>query len=115
MAPLLDALSEVDSRLDTGLTNPDYGTALGDVSVEYNKLELDRLSDQCVDEVGVALEDAFNAYIEAGNRWDRCIEDTYCDVDLDALPQMRRQWSKASDLIADARSGLEGLDPRKAR
>ena len=65
MEPFLDALDELNSRLDVGLVNADYGNYVGDISVAYNDIPFRRLPQDCVFNVGVPAENAFNEYIKA--------------------------------------------------
>lgn len=106
MADLIDALKELDSRLDVGLAFQEYGSEVGDIKVEYDDVEFDELSEECIEEVGVPLEDALNAYIKAYNKWNDCIGDTYCDIDD---VDLQTPWQKASESIDDAEEDLEEL------
>jgi hypothetical protein len=55
---------------------------------------------------------AFNDYLRALRVWDRCIQNTYCDMDTDAQPKMREQWSSATDHLEEAEQGLEEMAAR---
>lgn len=87
----------------------DYGNALGGVQVLYDRVNLKTLPYDCVTEVGVPLESALNNYIDANKQWDN---DYSCDVDKDALPELRRDWLHAHKLFTKAGKSLRGLDPR---
>jgi hypothetical protein len=105
VGPLLDALDEIDARLDVGLVFADYTNAVGDASVEYNKLRPGALQSDCTIKVGIPAQDALNNYREAQNIWSECIQDFGCDIDsID--PQLQREWREAAQKIADARRGL---------
>ena len=106
--PLMRELEAIDSRLDVGMTQPDYNTALGDVSIAYDALPVGRLDPNCLT-VAVQLEGAFNRYIRANNDWSDCIDDLYCDLDADALPGIREHWSAANRLLAKAERRLARL------
>jgi len=105
---LLRELKGIDSRLDIGMTQPDYNTALGDVSIAYDAIPVGQLDPDCL-AVAAQLEDAFNRYIRANNDWSECIDDLYCDIDTDALPGIRENWSAANRLIAKAEHRLARL------
>jgi hypothetical protein len=109
MGPLLDALESIDSRLDVGMAQADYGKAVGDAAVAYGKVDAGELANDCVEHVAIPLEDAYNHYVRANRRWNGCIVGDYCDVQRDALPEMRRHWSAASRLIQDAKDGLDEM------
>jgi hypothetical protein len=107
---LLRALKEIDSRLDVGLAYDEYSGYVGDASVAYDMIPFERMSTDCVHEVGVPLENAINAYITASNEWDDCVWDDWCDPEHD-IP-LQRRWLRASTQIDDAETGLSNLsDP----
>lgn len=96
---LTDELSRVDSRLNIGLTQAEFNTALGDVQVAYDRLRVGRLEQECVLRAAVPLESALNAYIDANNEWADCINDLGCEVEGSVLQSIRAEWSKATRLI----------------
>lgn len=108
MGDFLTELQEINSRLSVGLSYDEYGTLLGDARVVYDQIDFDAVSQDCTLEVGIPLEDAYNKYIEAFNIWDRCISDFDCSIN-EIQPEMRQEWSDATDLIQDAETGLEDL------
>jgi hypothetical protein len=108
LEPLLEALEELDARLDVGLVFQDYTNQVGDVSVEYNQVRFGALSFDCVTDVGIPLENALNAYIRADNRWNQCIGNFGCDIDS-IEPELQRQWREASQEIRMGRHGLRDL------
>jgi hypothetical protein len=111
MTPLLDSLSEVDSRLSVGVAFAEYGDLVGDAHVAYDRIPFGRLDSACVLQVGVPLEDGLNDYINAQNEWNRCIQNFGCDIDsID--PDLQRSWKKATHEIAKARQELHALKPR---
>jgi len=108
----LDALHEMNSRLDIGLTYADYGDRLGDVKVEYDTAVAD-IGDgadaaPCLLGVGVPAEEALNYYTKAQNRWSRCTEDIDCDSDS-IKDELQRNWSRAGRQIDRADSALRKL------
>jgi len=111
LSPLLDELSELNSRLDTGVPYAEYSTSVGDISVVYDDLDLDALGSECVQGAGIPLERAFNAYIAAGNAWDRCIDNEFCDLDFgSAADKMQDKWAKAADLIDEIDKKMESWE-----
>lgn len=111
--PLLNALSEVDARLDVGLSYDEYSDKVGDASVAYSRIAFRELEPDCVSRVGVALENALNKYSAVASDWNDCIYDVYCsDSDLDDRLQPR--WAAASRLISRADEQLDSLDPAKS-
>jgi hypothetical protein len=108
LGPLLEALEDLDARLDVGLVFQDYTNRVGDVSVEYNRIRFGALSTNCTIEVGVPLEHALNDYIRANNQWNNCIGDFGCSLDS-IEPELQRQWRKATREIRKARQSLRAL------
>ena len=102
MGALLEALKQIDGRLDVGLTSADLGNRLGDVAVAYNDIPFRQLAPECVDRVGIPLEDAYNEYTKSKTKWDACIQDFSCSVEGPKLAELRRHWTKASQQIARA-------------
>lgn len=100
----LDALEELDGRLNVGLTQSAYSERVGDVSVAYSRLDPDDLGAEganCL-ETGSLLEDAFNAYVSANTRWSDCFQQSGCTTDS-IISVLRGHWSTAHDKIVEAR------------
>lgn len=112
LGPLLEKLSETNSRLDIGMIVGEYNSALGDTKVVYDQIDFEGLTNDpyCLGEVGVPLEDAFNAYVEAGSTWGDCVTDFGCDLD-GVMPGIQEKWSTASGLVNDAKSALNDYQP----
>jgi outer membrane murein-binding lipoprotein Lpp len=108
---LLEALKQIDGRLDVGLTNADLTSRLGDVAVTYNDIPFKKLSVECVQWVGVPLENAYNEYSKSVTKWDACIDDYYCSVEGAKLAELQGHWSKASKQIEQAKRALS--QPKK--
>jgi hypothetical protein len=106
LGPFIDALREMDSRLNIGLNYGDYGDFLGDVQVEYDKVDIEGAAaiPGCID-VAADAEKAFNAYIKASNIWQKCFEDLDCDND-EITPRLQQHWSKATRLLEDVDEAL---------
>ncbi len=47
-----------------------------------------------------------NAYINAYNVWNDCIGDIDCDNDS-ITPELQAEWADATELIQEARDGLD--------
>jgi hypothetical protein len=112
VGPLLDTLGQLDSRLDVGLTYAEYGDAVADANVEYDRLDIDALGEEyeCITTVGAPLEDALNAYFDAYTVWDDCINDVDCTNDS-ITAELQDHWAKATGFIRDAREALSDLRP----
>ena len=106
LGDLLEALKQIDGRLDVGLTNADLGTRLGDVAVAYNDIPFKKLGADCVTHVGIPLENAYNEYAKSKDKWDACIESFSCQVEGAKLTELQGHWSKASKGINRARRVL---------
>ena len=106
MGGLLEALKQIDGRLDVGLTNADLTSRLGDVAVTYNDIPFKKLSVECIQKVGVPLENAYNEYSKSVTKWDACIDDYSCSVEGAKLAELQGHWSKASKQVDQAKRGL---------
>jgi len=115
LKPLQEALGELDSRLSIGLNYGDYGTRVADVQVVYDRLDWDALSEDidCVGDVGLPLERAFNQHIRAQNTWSECFDDWECDNDS-ISPKLQGHWAKASRGVEKSIRNLEKMDPGPA-
>lgn len=109
VSALLRALRATESRLNVGMTFADYGGQVGDISVFYDKMPINRMDFECVSGPGVQAEKAFNSYQRAYNTWNDCIGDFDCDTDS-INPELQKEWAKASRQITRARSALSDLD-----
>lgn len=104
LRPVLDALEQMDARLDVGLNRSQYGDRMGDVSVAYNRLDATTLVGKgagCI-ATAVLLEEAFNEYIQANTAWGDCIASSSCSMDS-VQPKLQRHWSTASGKLTSAR------------
>lgn len=98
----VDALQEINSRLDVGMNVGELSTRLGTAKVAYDKLDPARAVDECGGAAAHA-EDAYNAYLLSVQAWQECIDDTYCTP---TTPKMQRQWAKAGRLLASIDNAL---------
>ena len=106
------AVEAVDSKLDVGLVQNDFGDALGDASVAYDNVDFDAISDDlyCLSKVARPLEQAFNTYVRTNNKWNKCITNYGCEVKGAVLKDMQGKWFKASLKIALADQALENYE-----
>jgi hypothetical protein len=111
MEPLLESLSELDSRLGVGLSYDEYTDKVGNVRVAYDDIDFAEVSDTaCLSDVGVPGEKALNQYAKAANVWSSCFDDFNCSNDS-IKPTLQRHWSKATLLIDSAKEGLDSMKP----
>jgi hypothetical protein len=102
---LLDELTDLNSRLGVGLNFSAYSERVGDVRVEYDRVDFEDLDPLCITEIGVPLEDAMNAYVEAYTAWNDCIGDTDCENDS-VTPTLQKHWAEATEFLDAAERGL---------
>lgn len=108
LEPLVEALSELDSRLTVGLNYERYSESVSDNQVAYDRVPFDELGPECVTDVGIPLEKAVNAYVKAYNIWSNCFEDIDCSNDS-IKGRLQKHWAKATRQIARAEQNLEAL------
>ena len=111
MEPLLEAVRQLDSRLDIGQTGPEYGHRLQEIRIEYDRVtaNLDEVGPECL-EVGIALENAFQNYRDAHTAWDECISDPNCAMDR-VTPTLQEHWAEAAAQLQEAEAALRALRP----
>lgn len=98
-------LQELDSRLYVVITKQQYQRAVGDIVVEYDAFDVEALSVECNDEVGLPAQAATNQYIKAADLWDSC----YVAL-IDCETTLQGYWAKAESKVAQAVAALEDLD-----
>lgn len=107
LGDLMDALGEINSRLDIGMALSEYGERVGDVIVAYDQVDVGDLEEGCRTEVAVPAEDALQEYIVAQQRWNRCIFDQ-ADCELsDIEVKLQDRWTAAALQLEVARSALD--------
>ncbi len=107
MEPLFKRLREIDSRLSVGLDVGELGDYLGDARVRYDDLDFKSFSNQCTLNVGIPLESALNEYLKSYNKWQSCIDRTYCEVEGAVLAGLRNHWTEATERLNYARKKLD--------
>lgn len=105
LGDLISSLEEIDGRLDVGMPYAAYSDRVGDASVAYNRIDFKSLEAECIQKVGLFVEQGLNRYLKAENRWSACIDDYACDTDS-IEPALQRHWAQASKLIDRARGAL---------
>lgn len=105
LAGLTDALTEMDSRLNVGLSYANYGERLADARVAYDKTKFKDLDTDCLDSAGKPLGFALNEYVNAFASWKVCMDKTGCET-ATVLPQLQVHWTKATGLLAAAKERL---------
>ena len=100
----MDALAEIDSRLDVGLTADDLGEKAGDAAVEEGQIDESALSGFCL-EAKEEADVALTAHSNSASKWDDCIWADYCDPDYDI--DLQGPWVRASNSIQKARAAHE--------
>lgn len=104
----LDSMESLNNTLAVGLDYESYLGAVNHVRATYADLPADRLPLTCLALVGTPTERALNIYIDAANTWGNCLATTSCDSEA-VEPKLQRGWEQASDLLAEAQSGLRDL------
>jgi hypothetical protein len=100
----LNSISDLDSRLDVGLSFDEYSSAVGDANVEHDRVVPSSLHGNCLS-AAAADESALNFYINAENTWSDCFSNDYCTTDQ-IEPQLQKQWAKASTKDEEAKADL---------
>lgn len=100
------ALQELDSRLNVGMNFERYSETVSDLQVAYDQLPVGEMTPECLDQVAVPAERAFNAYIRAYNVWNRCVSNIDC-TNASIKKRLQRQWANASFAILEADASLE--------
>ncbi len=108
LGDLLDSIESLGNTLAVGLDYEQYLSSVNRVRGSYASVVADRLGIVCLSHVAAPAEGALNVYIDAANEWGDCLADTACDPDsIEA--KLQREWERASDQLARARGGLQGL------
>lgn len=105
---LLDQLSEVNARLDVGMTFRDYSDTVSDISVEYSKADSNDLGIDCLGRVAVPAESAVREHVRAARKWSNCFDDLDCDPET---VDLQSYWARATSKTIDASDALASLEP----
>jgi hypothetical protein len=118
IGPLLTSLQSLGSRLDIGLSYSEYGDAVGDAKVAYDRIDPKSavLADSESQEgracrgAALSLEGAMNRHYAAVQQWHNCVFDDYSDCTLDAIEdQLRNKWRRADSQVAGAEKRLDDI------
>lgn len=101
----IDVLASIDARLGVGMQFQEYLKAVGNASVAYEKISFGDADLKCLQKSGVSSEAAFNRYRKAATKWNDCIGDIYCDMDV-VTPGLQKHWSAATKEVAKAQRGI---------
>jgi hypothetical protein len=107
LGPSMDALEDLRSRLDAGMTYDDYASELSDINVEFNRAGASLRRGECHG-VWVALEGALNNYIEANSLWNDCLQDLCSDAAFNK--SLQPAWGRASRALSNAQIELTTLE-----
>ncbi len=107
LTPTLNALSDHDARLNVGMVEGDYTTAVGDAEVTYSRVNPALLSAECVANVAAPIESALASYMNTSTVWNSCITDLYCDTSSASFDAgIQADWSSATTDISDAKVAI---------
>jgi hypothetical protein len=104
--PLYDAMSDLNSRLNVGLSKQDYATRVGDIQVVYDRMVAGGPfgPGACV-QTAQKLETAGTEYIQAHTKWNDCLTNTACSNDS-IRPTLQGHWATASRLLTEVQYAL---------
>lgn len=105
LVDLTDALTEIDSRLNVGLTYANYSERLADARVAYDKVKFSDLDGDCIRGAGKPSEAAMNEYIKAYTTWKACIDKSGCDT-ASIKTELQGHWTTATGLLAQVKGRL---------
>ena len=105
LAEFLDAMESLNNTVAVGLNYAGYLGMVNRVRATYAEIDADRLSVVCLARVASPAEQALNEYIVAANTWGEFLTTASCSPE-EVEPKLQRRWAAASDLVAQAQSGL---------
>jgi hypothetical protein len=108
LGEFLDSMESLGNTLAVGLAYGQYLDTVDRVRATYAGVEAEHLGLVCLGRVGTPAERALNVYIEAANEWGDCLATPSCDTEA-VEPRLQREWERASNLLAEARTGLRTL------
>ena len=98
VGPFVEALQDLNSRLNVGLNQAAYSEKVGDVRVAYDRIDWTEVEALCITQVGKPAEDAFNAYVRANSAWSKCLQARNCNYDK-VRPRLQKEWASATELL----------------
>jgi len=108
LGDFLDSIESLGNTLAVGLDYEQYLGSVNRVRASYSSVAAERLGIVCLSQVAAPAEGVLNVYIEAANEWGDCLASSSCDPES-IEPKLQREWERASDQLAQARSGLRDL------
>lgn len=108
----VEALQDLDGRLDVGLTYPDYGTKVGDIAAEHAQIDVSEIDDRECLEVAATGEVALGSYRKASELWTRCIRERDspgCRTSDAISSKLQPHWRAASGKVEQMQSDLTTL------
>ena len=108
LGEFLDSMESLGNTLAVGLAYDQYLDTVNRVRATYASVDADRLGIACLGRVATPAERALNVYIDTANEWGDCLATPSCDPQS-IEPKLQRGWSRASNLLAEARTGLRTL------
>lgn len=110
LGPVVTSLSDLDAKLNVGVVEADYTTAVQDVEVAWSHVDSAGLSTTCRTHVGTPAKAALDEYTQAATTWNNCITDTYCDSTTTAFNQkLNAHWVIATSEIETAKNALAAM------
>ena len=117
VSPAVNAFGDIDAKLNVGMTESDFSTAVQGASAELNRLSSTGLSPGC-SQIVAHLNAAMGSYSAAASSWNACITDTYttsCGSDNVALStELQGDWHSAQGDVDSAKATLSGLQNASA-
>lgn len=109
VGPVLNALSEIDSRLSVGLNLMAYTTLVGDAKVQLDKLVEASTDGEC-SQVAVQAGLSVVGHMAALDAWSKCVRfPRVCTREGGMDQQVQPLWAEAGKALALAKDALEGL------
>lgn len=110
LRPLADALQELDSRLDIGLTYAEYGDQVANVKVAYDRVDWEKgMAGPGCARTAILLERGLRKYAAAHERWQACIESPDCLSDS-ITTKLQAAWADASKAVDQGVERLNELE-----
>jgi hypothetical protein len=91
-----------------GLNYEEYFDEVGNVQVAYNRIPINQLDQECLGQVGVPSEKAFQSYADAADIWEECFEELSCENNT-IDPELQEKWATAERLEVRAQQGLAAI------
>ena len=107
IGPFLDAMQQIDSRLNIGINEADFVSRVGTAQVNHDTIDTHAISGKCLD-AGVKLEKGLNAYAKAATKWSHCVSQSSCTFrKINGFEQL--QWATAGLDITKAKTEISTL------